>query len=123
MPLRRILIRAAIVIAGLSWLFLVVTGIVQGDWMMLFWQFLLAMMALDWWRGRQGKPSMPTDTPRQRLVSGAIALVIGIGGAAMVVTQDSVFGRVAGGLLVLSAAGLLYTALASVREKKPPAPA
>ncbi|MCL2535380.1 MAG: hypothetical protein FWE39_14565 [Nocardiaceae bacterium] len=111
MPVRRILVVTACAVLGLSWLFMVVDGIVQGDWMQLFVQFLFGLMALDWWRGRRGKASMPTDTPRQRLVSGAIALAIGIGGAAMAITQEAVLGRVAGGVLVVVSATFLYLVL------------
>ncbi|WP_430331339.1 hypothetical protein [Rhodococcus sp. ACT016] len=121
MPVRRILVVTACVILGLSWLFMVVTGIAQGDWMLLFWQFLLATMALDWWRDRQGKPSMPMDTPRQRLASGAIALVIGIGGGAMVVTQEALLARIAGGVLVVAALVFLYLVLSSIRKPQQPA--
>lgn len=59
MPVRRILAVAACVVVIVSWLFMVVGGIVEGDWMQLFWQFLLVMMALDWWRDRRGKASIP----------------------------------------------------------------
>ncbi|MDH6279736.1 peptidoglycan/LPS O-acetylase OafA/YrhL [Prescottella agglutinans] len=121
MPVRRILVATACVIVVVSWLLLVVDGLVEGNWMQLFWQFLLAMMALDWWRDRRGKPSVPKGTPRQRLASGAIALVIGIGGGAMVVTQEAFLGRIAGGILVVVALGFLYLVLSSIRENKPPA--
>ncbi len=121
-PVRRIFVATAFVIVAVSWLFVVVDGIVEGNWMQLFWQFLFAMMALDWWRDRRGKPSMPPgDTPRQRLASGAIALVIGIGGGAMVVAQEALPGRIAGGILVVVALGFLYLILSSICEKKPPA--
>ncbi|MGF7120533.1 hypothetical protein [Rhodococcus sp. AG1013] len=121
MPVRGILVATACVVVAVSWVFLVVDGVVEGNWMQLFWQSLLAMMALDWWRDRQGMPSMPGDTPRQRLTSGAIALVIGVGGGAMVVTQDALLGRIDGGILVVVALGFLYLILSSIRATNPPA--
>ncbi len=108
-------------IVVVSWLFMVVDGIVESNWTQLFWQFLLAMMALDWWRDRRGMSSMPTDAPRQQLASRTMALVTAIGGGAMVVTQEALLGRIAGGILVAIALGFLYQILSSIREKKPPA--
>lgn len=117
------LVVTACAVVGLSWLLLVGTGIVQGDWMELYLAFLFAVGLQDWWRDRQGKPSMPTGTPRQRLASGAIALVTGAGGAAIVLTRDALPMRIAGGALVVAGLLFLYGVVSSLRKPPPPADA
>ena len=95
---------SAAVVVVVSALFLLVEGTIRGDWIQISWIALIVIGWITWWRDK-GKSVSVRNGPGSQLrllgqVSASVALsAIGI---VLLITQDSVFARISGGLLIAS---------------------
>lgn len=95
---------SAVVTVSTAALFLLVAGITRGDSIQLLWITLIVIGWIAWWRDKNKPTSVRNGLgPRPRMFGqvGANA-ALGVIGVVLLITQDAVFTRISGGLLVAS---------------------
>ncbi|KLN73051.1 hypothetical protein A2J01_32190 [Rhodococcus sp. EPR-134] len=97
---------SAVAAVSAAALFLLVEGIVGGDWIQILWSTLVVVGWIAWWRDESNPTSVRNGLGSRpwklgRVCAGAALGVVGI---VLLITQDALFIRISGGLLIASSA-------------------
>lgn len=116
-PLQRIVVGALILCA----VFLAVAGILDGEFAAVVWVAVVTPMLFDLRNTLYGKPSaIRPDSPRWPVRKLAYVLALGIAGVALLLSDERVFARLSGMLLIITTLG--YVAAFYYARKPSPRP-
>ncbi len=95
---------SAVVAVSAAALFLLVEGIIRGDWIQILWITLVVIGWIAWWRDKSKPTSVRNGLgSRPRMLGQVVAsAALGVIGVVLLITQDAVFTRISGGLLIAS---------------------
>lgn len=95
---------SAVATVAVAALFLLVEGVIRGDWIQILWIALFVIGWITWWRDKGESTSMRNGHGSRLRVLGQVSASVALGtiGVVLLSTQDAVFTRVSGGLLIAS---------------------
>lgn len=95
---------SAAVVVVVSALFLLVEGTIRGDWIQILWIALIVIGWITWWRDKGQFISVRNGPGSQLRLLGQVSASVALSaiGIVLLITQDSVFTRISGGLLIAS---------------------
>ncbi|MDF2467755.1 hypothetical protein RERY_40990 [Rhodococcus erythropolis] len=97
---------SAVAAVSAAALFLLVEGIVGGDWIQILWSTLVVVGWIAWWREKRNPTSVRNGFGSRPWMLGRVCAgaALGVVGVALLITQDALFTRISGGLLIASSA-------------------
>lgn len=103
--------------------FLLIDGLVNGNWVQLIWMSLLAGSAVSWWTDNRRRESgrARRTTPLTLAWQAFVAIYVLAAGILVLTLKDSALLRIAGVLLCVAAAGGALAFFYAMRSYRQPA--